>query len=96
MKKRPVGFAICFVALQAIGAQPEDDQVKKGLVGSWECTLPKFPAEFKDVKHITTYLARFQTCEYGLPIPTCVNVSPSTLSLNLKVWPIIVAVLSLA
>jgi hypothetical protein len=44
----------------------------------------------------SAHLARFQTSEYGLPSPTCVYVLPSTLILNLCVFLMRSAVLSLA
>lgn len=91
---------ICLLVLQSGGAQPEDDRIKNGLVGTWESVSLKLPLQCSFVRGMDSprrpYLARFQTWVYGLPMPVCVSVSPSTLSLNFKDWPIKLAVLSLA
>jgi hypothetical protein len=46
--------------------------------------------------HPARYFARLQTSVYGFPMPVCVYLSPSSLTLNLNDCPMFSAVLSLA
>lgn len=55
MRWLSAGIAIALLAIRTaggVGADPADDGVRKGLVGSWRCVLKNLPERFKDVKHV--------------------------------------------
>ena len=49
MKQRILALAVSLLALSSVGAEPDEAQIKKGLVGTWENISVKPPAQFKDV-----------------------------------------------
>ncbi len=55
MKRLLIGIAIGLVALRAAGgngAEPDEERIKNGILGTWMNLSLRLPAQFKDVKSI--------------------------------------------
>ena len=90
MKRLFIGIAIGLVALRAAGgngAEPGDDRVRKGLVGTWQNVSMKLPEQFKDVKtvkHITP--THYTWVTYDAKKMTALATSGGTWSLEGNIY----------